>query len=78
MCVIFKPKVYTITLSMKLVTLHLVIQSLMTIILSLKDSETMPKSAIFKLLELPWDSPTFPVQHPLGGRVNLEHKSEET
>ena len=33
----------------------------LTIILSLKDSETLPKSAIFKLVELPWDSPTFPV-----------------
>ena len=33
---------------------------IVTNILSPKDSETMPKSAIFKLLELPWDSPTFP------------------
>ena len=33
----------------------------LTIIESHQDSETTPKSTIFKLLELPWYSPTFPV-----------------
>ena len=41
---------------------------MVTILLSLKESETMPKLAIFKLLELPWDSPTFPVH----GHYNAE------